>query len=308
MPAVGLGTWQGREGSDDEKTLEASIVHALRSGYRLIDTAQYYGVEHVVGRAIRASGIDRADITVVTKFWGEWHHDPAAALSISLAHLELDYVDILLMHWPWATTPAPDRKMLRKNESPTVRETWALMEALVGVGCRGIGVSNFSQATIAELLETARIIPVINQVELHALNPCLRLVPYCRERGIHVMSWRTLGGSNLPNPVLTGAPFTTIAEAHGVSAGVVSLSWVVQRGVTVIPKSARPERIDENIRLVTLTEDEMAQMNDAHKTIGFRRFGKEIKSQRMEVDGKMTLQGWTMQDLGWEDEQGNDLS
>lgn len=307
MPAVGLGTWQGQTSIDDERALESSIIHALQSGYRLIDTAQLYNVEHVVGRAIRASGVPRSDIIVITKFWGEWHHDPAAALSISLAQLGLEYIDVFLMHWPWATTPAPDKKVLRKDESPTVRETWALMEDLVGGRCRAIGLSNFSQKTIAELLQTAKMVPVVNQVELHALNPCLRLVPYCQENGIHVMSWSTLGGPRLPNPILSDKLFTSIAEAHGVSAGVVSLSWAVQRGITVIPKSAKPQRIEENIRLVTLTDEEMERINNAHKTIGFQRYGKEIKSLTMELDGEVTLQGWTMQDLGWEDEKGNDL-
>lgn len=250
----------------------------------------------------------REDITVVTKFWGEWHHDPAAALSISLAHLELDYIDVFLMHWPWATTPAPDKKMLRKTESPTLNETWALMEELVGEKCRTVGLSNFTQKTIDELLTTARIVPAVNQVELHALNPALRLVPYCQEKGIHVMSWSTMGGPRSPNPILSDALFTTIAGAHGVSTGVVSLSWAVQRGITVIPKSAKPERIEENIRLVTLTDDEMDRINKAHQTIGFKRFAKDIQSHRMEVDGKFTLMGWTMQDFGWEDDEGNDLS
>ncbi|CRK27375.1 hypothetical protein BN1708_014782, partial [Verticillium longisporum] len=134
MPAVGLGTWQ-----DDEKALEKSIIHALKSGYRLLDTAQAYGVEHVVGRAVRESGIPREEITVVTKFWGEWHHDPAKALRISLENLGLDYVDVLLMHWPWATTPKPEKAVLRPHEDPRFEDTWKRMEKLVGPTCKSIG-------------------------------------------------------------------------------------------------------------------------------------------------------------------------
>jgi glycerol 2-dehydrogenase (NADP+) len=168
--------------------MEQSIVHALKSGYRHIDTAQLYGVEHVVGRALRSSGVPRSEIFLVTKFWGEWHHDPAAALDISLKELGVDYVDMFLMHWPWATTP--DKKPLGPDESPTVVETWKLMEELVGPKCRGIGVSNFTQKTLTQLLDVAKIKPAINQVELHAFNPNLKLVPWCQERGIHVTSWR----------------------------------------------------------------------------------------------------------------------
>lgn len=164
------------------------MIHALKSGYRLIDTAQGYGVEHVVGRAVRNSGIPRSEITVVTKFWGEWHHDPAEALRISLDNLGLDYVDAFLMHWPWATTP--DGKPLRIHESPTFVETWKKMEPLVGPKCKAIGVSNFTQKLLDELIASATVIPAINQVELHALNPNLKLVPYCESKGIHVVSWR----------------------------------------------------------------------------------------------------------------------
>lgn len=125
----------------------------------------------------------------MTKFWGEYHHDPAEALRISLAELDIEYIDVFLMHWPWATTPAPEKKPLRKDESPTFIETWKKMEELVGPQCRAIGVSNFTQKTLDELLPSAKIVPAINQVELHALNPNLKLVPYCQSKGIVVMSW-----------------------------------------------------------------------------------------------------------------------
>ena len=125
----------------------------------------------------------------MTKFWGEYHHDPAEALRTSLAELDMEYIDVFLMHWPWATTPAPEKKPLRKDESPTFIETWKKMEELVGPKCRAIGVSNFTQRTLDELLPSAKIVPAINQVELHALNPNLKLVPYCQSKGIVVMSW-----------------------------------------------------------------------------------------------------------------------
>ncbi|KAF0325291.1 putative aldo/keto reductase [Colletotrichum asianum] len=278
FPAVGLGTWQGSQGTDDAKALEESIIHALKVGYRLIDTAQLYGVEEVVGKAIRNSGVPRSEIIVVTKFWGEWHHDPAAALQISLDALGLDYIDVFLMHWPWATTPAPEKKVLKKWESPTFIETWKLMESLVGEKCRTIGVSNFMP----------------------------KLVPYCQEKGIHVMGWSTLGGSrSAQNEILTHELFTSVAKAHDCSTGVVSLSWAVQRGTSIIPKSANKSRIEENIRLVTLTDEEMNKINDAHKTIRKERFSNNIESQHMVIDGVMTQQGWTYVDMGYEDENGN---
>lgn len=217
IPAVGLGTWQGEQtdannpdispnipilniieanypkkgqyGTEAADELRLSIVHALRTGYRMIDTAQCYGVENIVGAAVRESGIPRSEIIIVTKFWGVWHHDPATALEISLRDLNVDYIDIMLMHWPWATSP-DGKQLLGPEDSPTYVETWKKMEALVGPKCRAIGVSNFTQKTLGVLLRESKIVPVVNQVELHALNPNLKLVPWCEERGIKVTSWR----------------------------------------------------------------------------------------------------------------------
>lgn len=158
----------------------------------MIDTAQLYGVEDIVGAAIRDSEVPRSEITVVTKFWGQWHHDPAAALDKSLRDLDIEYIDIMLMHWPWATS-SDGKQVLGPDESPTYVETWKKMEAMVGPKCRAIGVSNFTQKTLSVLLRECKIVPVVNQVELHALNPNLKLTPWCEEHGIKVMSWRYVG-------------------------------------------------------------------------------------------------------------------
>lgn len=312
-PADTGGT--GGFGTDDEKALEDSIVHALQSGYRMIDTAQMYQVEHVVGRAIRASGVPREEITVVTKFWSHWHHDPAAALAISLKELGLDYVDVFLMHWPQAKTPLPEAKTLLPGDSPSIVDTWLLMEKLVGPQCRTIGVSNFTERTLEQVLARATIVPAINEIELHALNPCHRLVPYCAAHGIQVISWSTLGGPAKPdkdgvakNPVLDDALFTSIAAAHGVGSAIVSLSWAVQRGVAVIPKSASLKRIDANIRLVTLTAAEMDAVNNAHKTLGQMRLTDASVNLAVTVNGKRTVMGWTNADMGWTDEEGHWLT
>ena len=136
---------------------------------------------------MRSCGIPRSEITVITKFWGEWHHNPAEALQRSLDALGLDYIDIFLMHWPCAETP--DGHPLRITDHPSFVETWKLMENCVGDRCKAIGVSNFTQKTLDVLLAEATIVPVVNQVELHAFNPNLRLVPYCQDKGIQVMSW-----------------------------------------------------------------------------------------------------------------------
>ncbi|KAJ5345709.1 aldo-keto reductase [Penicillium brevicompactum] len=322
MPAVGLGSWQGRPGTEDEKTLEDSIIFALRNGYRLIDTAQCYGIESVVGRAVRNSGVPRSEITVVTKYWGNYHHNVAAALEISLRELSLGYIDVFLMHWPWAMTP--EGKPLQIHESPTFVETWKQMEKLVGDQCKGIGVCNFTQKTLSVLLEHATITPTVNQVEFHALNPCLKLVPYCQSKGIHVMGWGslvhlsrsgsrengTLGGDSqvAKNHILRDDTFTSIGQKHSCSAGAVSLSWAVQRGTTVIPKSSSKTRLVENISLINLDDEDMTKINDAHSRIGLHRICNIHHLLWIDLDGKRTLQGWMEVDFGWEDEQGNWLT
>ncbi|KAF4861789.1 Glycerol 2-dehydrogenase [Colletotrichum siamense] len=213
MPACGLGTWQGQIGAKDEAAMEESIIFALRNGYRLIDTAQLYGVEHIVGRAIRKSEVPRNEITVATKFWGNHHHDVESALDISLSQLGADYVDVFLMHWPWATTS--DGRVLCPSESPTFVETWKLMEQLPKEKCRGIGVCNFTEKTLEILLEHAKVPPAINQIELHALNPSIKLLSYCQSKGIHVMAWGTLGSDSLnaKKHILDGKLMKDIAKS-----------------------------------------------------------------------------------------------
>ncbi|KAL4862499.1 hypothetical protein BDV12DRAFT_42826 [Aspergillus spectabilis] len=311
IPAVGLGTWQGSGNETEKEKIRESIIYALHNGYRLIDTAQYYFVEPVVGEAVRSSGIPREEIMVITKFWGDWNHDPSTALQSSLDALGLDYADIFLMHWPCAATP-DNQRALRIDQSPTFVETWSKLEACVGDRCRAIGVCNFTQKTLDVLLQQTTVVPVVNQVELHALNPNHKLVPYCQERGIQVMSWSTMGGGAEFSPqaseILTNPLFQRIAGRHGCSTGVVSLSWAVQRGIIVIPKSSSPKRIEENIRLVTLGEEEMKEIDNAHNTIGRLRIADHIQGMRRDLGGMSTILGWTPQDFGWEDAEGNWLT
>ena len=183
-----------------------------------------------------------------------------------------------------------------------------MMEKLVSKSCRAIGVSNFTQKTLDVLLKYASTVPVVNEVELHALNPNPRLVPYCLEKGIRVISWSTMGGERfegITNPILHAKPFTDIARKHSCSAGVVSLSWAVQRGVVCIPKSNKLHRIDENIRLVDLDVEDMKALNDAHTSIGKFRLSDTNPGIRTTLpNGKITMLGWTKVDFGWEDEKG----
>lgn len=163
------------------------IKHAILSGYRLIDTAKSYFTEELVGEAIRASGVPRSEITVVTKLFETDHHDPYAAFQESLRKLDIDYIDIYLMHFPCAV--GQDGRLFAIDESPTFVETYKIMEKLIGPQCKSIGVSNFTQKTLDVLLKECSVKPVVNQIEVYPMNPNLKLVPYCQERGIQVMAW-----------------------------------------------------------------------------------------------------------------------
>jgi glycerol 2-dehydrogenase (NADP+) len=206
FPAVGLGTFLAdpstiasalgdgetiaSQAPPSESHLVDLVVHALQCGYRLLDTAQLYQTEAIVGKAVRRCGIPRDEIIIVTKFPGWFHGDPKAALDISLANLGLDYIDVFMMHWPVSETLTNPPQPLRPDEWPTFVDAWKDMEKLVGPKCRAIGVNNFTQRTLKTLLESATIIPAVNQVELHVYNPNLKLVSFCKANGIHVMAWR----------------------------------------------------------------------------------------------------------------------
>jgi 2,5-diketo-D-gluconate reductase A len=245
MPQLGLGTWPL---SDD--TVVPVVVAAIEAGYRHIDTAYRYGNERGVGRAIRASGLPREAIFVTTKLDGEFQGaDRAiAGLDESLRRLGLDYVDLLLIHWP---LPQRDQYL----------STWKTFEQLVAAGkARSIGVSNFKVAHIERLLAEATIRPVVNQIQLNPriTRPALRT--YDHAQGIVTVAWSPLGqGSDL----LDHPTLAAIAATYGKTPAQVVLRWHMELGVVAIPKSANPMRIAQNIDIFdfTLSRDEIAAIS-----------------------------------------------
>lgn len=254
MPLLGLGVWQIPEGADCER----SVRWALDSGYRHVDTAQAYGNEASVGRALRDSGLAREDVFVTTKFY-PGGVDPAAELENSLRRLELDHVDLYLVHWP--------------QGGPT--RAWGGMERALASGhTRCIGVSNFSLAEIDELAAVAEVRPVMNQVQFSAFEYRAALVAGCHERGIAVTAYSSLGtGRHLDDPVVAG-----IASGVGRTPAQVLLRWCLQRGTFVIPKSTHRERIEENGALFDfeLGDGDMEAL-DALDTTGETALARERK-------------------------------
>lgn len=231
-PSVGFGTYplKGDEGA-------GAVASAIRTGYRLIDTAVNYENEDAVGRGIRDSGIDRAELRVQSKLPGRHHAYDLALTSVkdSLSRLGLDYLDSYIIHWP---NPITGRYV----------EAWgALVEAQKQGLVRSIGVSNFTPEHLRDIIEATGVTPAVNQVELHPGFSQATLRPVLAELGIQAQSWSPLGSDKKPayeEPAVVEA-----AETHGVSAAQVILRWHVQLGSTPLPKSADPQRQRDNLAL-----------------------------------------------------------
>lgn len=230
IPQLGLGTWP----LDDDQVATA-VVQALEAGYRHIDTAVKYGNERGVGNGIRASGLDRSDLFVTTKLDGEFQgHDRAVAgLEGSLERLGLDYVDLLLIHWP---LPGRDQYI----------STWQTFERLQAEGkARSIGVSNFKPAHLERLMAETDVVPAVNQIQLSPAITREAEREFHAKHGIVTESYSPLGGSGAG--LLSAPILSQLAEKHGKTPGQLVLRWHIQNGLVTIPKSASPERMRENL-------------------------------------------------------------
>lgn len=248
IPRLGLGVFRAGEST------RGAVEAALACGYRHVDTAAAYRNEEGVGEAIRASGIARDQLYVTTKLWRDsaGYDEARAALDASLRRLGLDYVDLYLMHWPMQE---------RRDES------WRAMESMVEDGrARAIGVSNFEPKHIDRLLEKAKIVPAVNQIELHPFWQRRALVEYCRDKGIALEAWGPLTkGQRLDDPTVA-----EIAGACGKTPAQVLIRWSLQHDFIVIPKSANPSRIAENADVFDFALDatQMARLDDLEE--GYR--------------------------------------
>ena len=239
IPKIGFGTWQIPEGEEVYK----SVTHALKVGYRHVDTAQIYRNEVGVGQAIADSDLAREDIFLTTKIWNDKHDYDLAKASIeeSLEKLGVDYVDLLLIHWP---NPKAQREQDAWKAGNAA--TWKAMEEAYRAGkVRAIGVSNFMIHHLEALLETADIKPHVNQVLLAPGCPQEDLVSFCRQHEILLEAYSPLGtGSIFDNPVVQN-----LAAKYGKSIAQVALRWSLQKGFLPLPKSVTPNNIEANLQI-----------------------------------------------------------
>ena len=245
IPQLGLGTWPL-----DDAEVERAIVAAAEVGYRHVDTAAKYGNETGVGRGIQASGLPRDDWFVTTKLDGGYQGDDRAiaGLDASLQRLGLDYVDLLLIHWP---LPARDQYV----------STWQTFIALQQSGkARAIGVSNFKPAHIDRLIAETGVTPAVNQIELSPAIPRLEQRAYGVEHGIVTESWSPIGGSG---DLLASPALAALADKHGRTPGQIVLRWHVQNGLVAIPKSRNPQRMADNLAVFDfeLDTDDLAVLD-----------------------------------------------
>ncbi len=267
MPALGLGTWKSEPGE-----VYDAIRNAIEIGYRHFDCAFIYQNEDEIGKAlkdaIKAGDVKRSELWITSKLWNNAHlkKDVRPALLNTLDDLGLDYLDLYLMHWPVVLRPriimpSKGSDFLSPEEAP-LSETWMAMENCRKEGfVRHLGVSNFSIKKVERLTRETLLKPEVNQVEGHPLLQQNDLLKYCRDHGIVLTAYSPMGspdrkplfkGENEPS-LLENPVIVNIAKSHGYTPGQVLVTWAIQRGTSVIPKSVNPARMKQNFEASSLT-------------------------------------------------------
>lgn len=243
MPLLGFGVFQMQDADECER----SVYEAIRTGYRLIDTAAAYGNEEAVGSAIKRSGVAREELFVTTKLWIQdaSYELTKPAFERSMQRLKLDYLDLYLIHQPY-------------ND---VHGAWRAMEALHQEGrIRAIGVSNFQPDRLMDLIVHNQVVPAVNQIETHPFNQQISAQQFLQENLVQIESWGPFAEGK--HDIFNNELLRLIADKHHKTVAQIILRWLTQRGVVAIPKSVRKERIAENFNIfdIELSSEDMAKI------------------------------------------------
>lgn len=259
IPCIGFGTWQTPDGD----VAVASVLSALQAGYRHIDTAQGYGNEASVGTAIKKSGIDRKEIFVTSKLTNSEHgyERTLAAFEETMKKLDMDYIDLFLIHWP-------NPIAFRSNWQEANAGSWKAFEELYKAGrIRSIGISNFHPHHIEELMKTATVAPMVNQIRLCPGDTQDEVVDYCRSRDILLEAYSPLGVGK----IFEVPEMQMLAQKYERSIAQVCIRWSLQRGYLPLPKSVTPARIKENAEVFDfeLSADDVQLIADLKGVVGY---------------------------------------
>ena len=273
IPALGFGTL-----IPDPVATKNATKAALEAGFRVIDTAERYRTEREVGEAMqevfKAGKIKREDVFVITKLWNTNHRPERVkpACEASLKKLQLDFVDLYLIHTPFAFQPGDEQDPRDANgnviydQGVTLLDTWRALEGLVSEGkCKAIGLSDVSLIQVQDIVKAARIKPAVVHVESHPYLPEWDLLNYCREQGIVLQAFAALGHSSQPN-LLEDPVITAIAQRAKKTSAQVLLAWAIQRGTAPLTTSKTPSRILENFDVSAIPEDAVREISDGIKS------------------------------------------
>lgn len=254
IPCVGYGTFK-----TPADVAEQAVADAIEVGYRLIDTAAVYGNEEAVGKGIRDSGIDRHRLFVTSKLWNteRGYESTKKALDETLQKMQLDYLDLYLIHWP------ANQKQFGDRAAEINAETWRAMEEAYHEGkIRALGLSNFMPHHVIDLMKTAEIAPAVDQIEVHPGWPHAQEIKYLQAHNILVEARGPLGGQGAK--VLTNPTMEKLAKKYDKTTAQISLRWILQQGVLPLPKSVHPDRMVANTKLFDfeLSDEDMKTISE----------------------------------------------